>query len=165
MKRAIQPMGDSPTTFRGSLLWRANLFAGAFVGLTGAVIVPIAFKVFFREDSAPNAALPLFALLVASGLLVLLAYFPGNLGVFWPHAIELYGNSGIKLVAPFKKVFVPISELGEVEDSLFWQGYVVHLRKPHAALTQFLIPRYFGPQRKALVDAILAAQRHSIEGA
>lgn len=158
MKRAIQPTGDSPIAFRGSLLWRANLFAGAVVGLTGSVIVPIASKVFFQDTA-------ILALLVGSGLFVFLAYFPGNLGVFWPHAIELYGNSGIKLVAPFKKVFVPISELGEVEDSLFCQGYVVHLRKPHAALTQFLIPWYFRPERKALVNAILAAQRHSIEGA
>jgi hypothetical protein len=88
---------------------------------------------------------------------MLLAYFPGNLAVLWPYAVEVDFALGLVLSGPLKTVHVPIEDIGEIENNLFWQGYVVHLLKPKAALTQFVIPWYFGSSRKTLVQAIRTA--------
>jgi hypothetical protein len=80
--------------------------------------------------------------------------FPWQFGVYWPYRVELETGKSLSLYGLFKKASIPVSELGDVEDSLFWQGHVVHLLKPHAALSQFVIPWYFGSRRKELVQAI-----------
>lgn len=49
------------------------------------------------------------------------------------------------------------SDLSHVQDSYLLQGQAVILRKPHRLLGQFVIPWYFGDQRKSLIRAIEAA--------
>ena len=100
-------------------------------------------------------------LLGASVLLTLLLYFPGNLNVLWPYAVDVDSGVGLTLYGPLKKIMIPMADIGEVEDSLFWQGYVVHLMKPRAVLTQFVIPWYFGSQREELIRTIQLAVSQS----
>jgi hypothetical protein len=105
-------------------------------------------------DSPP----PWVLFVLATGFtLGLVAYFPGNLSVLWPYAVEVDPAGGIVLTGPLKRIVIPIADIGEIEDSIFWQGYVVHLIKSRAALTEFVIPWYFGPQSQDLIRAIRTA--------
>jgi len=142
-----------PELFHASLFWTANLFVGFIVGLGGVTIIVL---LRLHSDSPfPSWELWMFGISIFLGLL---AWFPGNLGVFWPYAVEVDANVGLTLHGPFKKVFIPIAHVGWIEDSPFpWQGHVVELKKPHAALAMFVIPWYFGSQRKELICAIGSA--------
>jgi hypothetical protein len=143
--------------FRASWFWTFNIIVGVTSALVGSILVPILFDFFYLRDSTSQLRLELWCLWGINILIVFLVYFPGNLGVFWPYAVEIDSLVGIVLRGPLKRVSVPFAELGEIEDSLFWQGFVIHLTKPRGALTQFIIPWYFGSRRKALVDAIRQA--------
>jgi hypothetical protein len=91
----------------------------------------------------------------------LLAYFPGNLGLLWPRTVEVEPRVGLRLVGPFKKLDIPIADVGDLENSPIWQGCVVHLTRTRGALSQFVIPWYFGSQRKDLIRAIQSAVSQS----
>jgi hypothetical protein len=129
--------------FRASLLWMVNVAFGAAVGLVGVIILPAIFVFYFQDGVAPQIRVPLLAIFTLSALLLYLAYFPGNLGVFFPYKIRV-GAVDIELSGLFKRTTIAVSDIGDIEDSIFWQGYVIHLLKPHAALTQFIVPWYFG---------------------
>jgi hypothetical protein len=144
--------------FQSSILWTINVFVGVTAGLTAAIALPVAAVIFWQDHIDPRILVFLFA----NALLVYLAYFPGNLGVFWPYAVEIGPNDCIRLHGPFKKLSIPISEIGEIENSVFWQGFVVHLAKPHGALTQFVIPWFFGSNRKTIIDTIQQTRSQSI---
>lgn len=152
---------ENTQTYRASLFWKINVIAGAIVGLTGAIVFPAIVALYFLQGISSQIRLPLFGLFAISALLLFLAYFPGNLGVFWPYAVEVTFNSGVRLSGVFKRIFIPISEIDVIENSLFWQGYVVHLLKPHGVLTQFVIPWYFGSQREELIRTIRLATQQS----
>jgi hypothetical protein len=143
---------ERPQRFHASLFWTANLFVGFTVGLGGVTIMEL-----LRLHSDPSLTTRELWIFGISIFLGLLAWFPGNLRVFWPYAVEVDSKVGLTLHGPFKKVFIPIADVGWVEDSFFWQGKVVELKKPHAALAAFVIPWYFGSQRKELVRAIESA--------
>lgn len=141
-----------PQLFHASLFWTVNLFVGFTVGLGGVTIMEL-----LRLHSDPSLATGELWIFGVSIFLGLLAWFPGNLGVFYPYAVEVDTNMGLTLHGPFKKVFIPIAHVGWIEDSFFWQGKAVELKKPHAALAMFVIPWYFGSQRKELICAIGSA--------
>lgn len=148
---------ESPLlVFRASAFWTMNLFGAAVGGFIGSLLIIIWTS---SHGDAPGVGLSW--LLGASYVVALMAYFPGNLSVLWPYAVELDPSYGLTLFGPLKRVTVRLSEIGDIEDSLFWQGSVVHLTKPRAALTQFVIPWYFGSQRTAMIEAIRAATRQA----
>lgn len=132
--------------FRASPFWRANLFCALVAGIIGFT----ALQIWDMRSGEPKTISALFGT-IAVGTLIL--YFPGNLSVLWPYAVRVE-PSRITLFGPFKRIIVPASEIGEIENSLVWQGDVVHLLKPRAALTQFIIPWYFGSERRALIEAV-----------
>ena len=106
----------------------------------------------YIEGDRPGLGLLLF--LISCPVIGLLAYFPGNLALFYPYAVEVDPTVGITLVGPLKKITIPISNISYTDHSDWWRGYVVHLKKPRVALFQFVIPWYFGPRRHELIDAI-----------
>jgi len=87
----------------------------------------------------------------------LLAYFPGNLAVYWPYAVEVDPGVGLTLFGPFKIVFIPITEVLDVEQSSFTPGYVVLFSKSHGLIKRCIIHRFFGVEREGLVHAIRQA--------
>jgi hypothetical protein len=137
--------------FRASPLWTFNVIGGVIAGFAGAIGILLLVVWKRVDDSTPAFLLWLLGTNLA---VCAAAYFPGNLGVYWPYRVEIETGKSLHLYGLFKKVSVSVSELGDVEDSLFWQGQVVHLLKPHAALSQFVIPWYFGSRRKELIRVI-----------
>ncbi len=106
----------------------------------------------YIKGDLPGLGLQLF--LLGDLIVGLLAYFPGNLALFYPYAVEIDPTTGITLVGPFKKITIPISDISYTDHSDWWRGYVVHLKNPRVALFQFVIPRYFGDQYPELIAAI-----------
>lgn len=153
----LSELSDKRRTFRGSPLWTGNVVAAAVTVFAGGpILTAIVFVALAQHHADFETQVGLTFLLAGSVLLALMAYFPGNLGVFYPTSIEIR-TLDLALRAPFKEVSIPIGDLGDIERSAFWQGDVVHLTRPRGALTQFIIPWYFGSERKALIDAIRRA--------
>jgi hypothetical protein len=146
-----------PQFFRASAFWSANLIAAPIVGIGGFTLILVGN--ISREDSPGSLVLSLLAVYAVA---TILAYFPGNLSVLWPYAIQVDPLAGVQLWGPLKKIAIPISEIGEIEESLLWQGYVIHLTRRRVALTQFVVPWYFGSQRKDVVRAIRLAKERMI---
>ncbi len=164
MQRAPQLANEGESTrsahsYRASRFWTATLICAPIFGFGGFSLM---FILDLSSGDIWGLGLPIF--LGVSFCLVLLAYFLGNLSVLWPYAVDVDPHAGLVLHGPLRKLSIPISDVGDVEDSLFWQGYVVHLTRPRAALTQFIIPWYFGAQRGSLIRAIRLASLSQSEG-
>jgi hypothetical protein len=103
-----------------------------------------------------------FLLVPSGGLLVfLLAFFPGNLAAMFPCSIDVLPGEGLRLGIPFRKVWIPIGDVLDVDLSsttLAWRKtYEVELAKSHGLIRNFYISPGFGNQRDALVEAIRRA--------
>ena len=76
-------------------------------------------------------------------IVTLLAMFPGNLIAATPVAVELESGRGLRVIAPLKKIYIPMEDVQEVRDSTSaWtsrQGAVVKLNKRHGLLKSFAI--------------------------
>ena len=141
-----------PESFYASPFWFFNLWGAPILGFGGFSIITY---LNYKNGDSPGPELNIFILVCA--VATILAYFPGNLCAMWPYAVVVDPTSAITICGPFKKIMIPISEIGDIEDSSFWQGKVVHLTRPHVALTQFIIPWYFGSRRHDLIKAIESA--------
>ncbi|NDQ56402.1 MAG: hypothetical protein GZ088_04915 [Acidipila sp.] len=80
-------------------------------------------------------------------------WFPGNLVAATPFAVELE-EEGLRLYAPFKKLYIPIEEIKEVKRGFLQQGIVVKLKKRHRLLKSFNIHWAFGEQGRQLARAL-----------
>jgi hypothetical protein len=102
-------------------------------------------------------------LFLFGGLLVFLfAFFPGNLAAMFPFSIDVLPDDGIRLGIPFRKVWIPIGDVIDVDVSstaLGWRkSYEVELAKSRGLVRNFYISPDFGNQRDVLVEAI----RHAL---
>ena len=80
--------------------------------------------------------------------------FPGNLVAATPFAVELEEVKGLRLYAPFKKLFIPIEEIKEVKRGFLQQGTIVKLKTRHRLLKSFNIHWAFGEQGRQLAGAL-----------
>jgi hypothetical protein len=142
------------SVFRASWFWTANVFAAESTGLVGAVVVPAVILPILLKGTDSHVRWTLISFLGVNAVLLYLAYFPGNLGVFWPYAVHFHPQGTVTLKAFFKSVSIDETDIGTVERSLFWQGTVIRLRKPRGLLTQFVIPWYFGANREGILRRI-----------
>lgn len=94
-------------------------------------------------------------------LLFLCAFVPGNLAALLPFSIEVSPQEGIRLGIPFRKVWIPIRDVVDVDVSsttLFWRkSYEVEWTQSHGLIPSFYISPAFGKQRDVLVEAIRRA--------
>jgi hypothetical protein len=100
-------------TFEASRFWKMIVFGAPIAGFCGFPLIII--SNLYAGDSPGTGILIGLSL---SYVLVLLAYFPGNLSLLWPCAVEVDPGNGLRLVGPFKMIYVPISDIGEIEKSL-----------------------------------------------
>ena len=88
----------------------------------------------------------------------LLAMFPGNLIAATPVAIEFESGKGLHLIAPLKKLYIPMEEVLELRDSFSaWtsqKGTLVKLNKRHGLMKSFAIHWSFGEEGQQLAQAI-----------
>lgn len=142
--------------FHASIFWTIIVRVSIFLGAGGLILTSIWNSARGRSDPPSETLIEVVCVVLA-----ILALFPGRLSFLWPYAVRVDPNSGLELFGPIGQLHVPISNILRVEQSSFWQGHVVQLRKPQVALIFFVIPWYFGPQRSELVSAILKAADYS----
>ena len=139
--------------FHASKLWSSNVYGGAVAGIGAAILISV--MVGLVAWLAPTPKTFMFAgglILTMIGTLV--GLFPGNLIAATPYAVGLEKGKGLCLYAPLKKVYVPIQDVKEVQNSFFRQGSVVKLNRRHGLLKGFSIHGGFGLQGQQLVRAI-----------
>jgi len=81
-------------------------------------------------------------------------FYPGNLVATYPLAVEVEPSKEIVLMAPWKRLAIPVEDLRDIRDSLLHQGYIVRLHRRHGLLKSFMVPWFFGHERAALAEAI-----------
>jgi hypothetical protein len=143
--------------FKSSKFWDSNVWGATVAGIgMGFLMTAIAGILLWRSG---DRNLQMFALLwILTVVTTLLALFPGNLITTVPVAVKLEEGKGLHLIAPLKRLYIPMEEVKEVRDSTFWQifqqGTVVKLNKRHGLMKSFAIHWAFGDQGKELARAI-----------
>jgi hypothetical protein len=145
---------DEPRIYRASGYWRTNLWGGVLAGIGGTILSLTVFTVaLWMSDFAREIVIWLIVIcLTALGMV--LAFYPGNLIVMYPMAVEVAPFKQIVLVAPWKRLVIPIEDLRDIHNSLLQQGCVVRLFRRHGLLKSFTIHWFFGSERTALAAAI-----------
>ena len=126
---------------------------GATVASFGAGMLLSTLDVIGAANGAPKSESLRIALLIwGLVLLVVLAYFPGNAIARYPYEVVIEKGKGLRVYAPFKKLYIPIEDLRDVGFS--GEGSAVRLKRRRRVLTVFIIHKFFGSQGLPLADAI-----------
>src|SRR6202034_3259250 len=101
-------MPQESKVFQASFIWKLNSYGAIIGGVGGAIFLTLYFWLLARTGRASHVDVRMFYILGLSAITTLLAYFPGNLGVYWPYAVKVDPEVGVTLFGPFKAVFIPI---------------------------------------------------------
>ena len=139
--------------FRASRLWTINVCGAALGGILTAAIMAIIAAVVLWESPVVNDRI-----IGAAWLLIILVsvwgMFRGNWIASAPYAVEIVEGRGLRLQAFLKKVYIPLDDVSDVEDSFLGTRTVVKLRRRHGLLKRFWISRAYGEQGSALLVEI-----------
>jgi len=148
---------DKPKLFKASRIWEFNVWGAMIGGIGGGLVLLViaAILIFNSESPAGKLEGMILGLTIVA---TLLALFPGNLITTIPVAVELESGKGLYLVAPLKKLYIPMEEVREARDFFSaWTptpGTVVKLSKRHGLLKSFSIHWAFGEEGRLLAQAI-----------
>lgn len=139
--------------FKAGRFWSSNVFGAALGGAGAGVIMLAIMGIIVSANPEPKAVLfapVVVAILVASVLCLLL----GNWIAAFPYAVAIEEGTGLYLYAPLKKLYIPVGDIRDVQQSFFQQGFVVRLNRRHRLLKGFIIHSFFGDQAEPLALAI-----------
>ncbi len=139
--------------FEAARLWESNVYGAIVAGIGGSVVLCAVAGILIYMARGPGVYLVAGGM-ITSAVIGLLCLFPGNLVAVHPYAVELEQGKGLRLLAPLKKVYIPIDDVKEVRRSYLQLGWAVKLSRRHGALTRFSIHGGFGRQGKDLARAI-----------
>jgi hypothetical protein len=144
-----------PRIFKASRYWESNVWGATVAGIGMGILMTVVAGIMLWEEQTLDALPVVLILTIVASLL---AMFPGNLIAAVPVAVELEEGKGLRLIAPLKKLYIPIDQVNEVRDSTFWQifqeGIVVKLNTRHGLMKSFAIHWAFGDQGRQLARAI-----------
>jgi hypothetical protein len=148
---------DGPRIFKASRIWGFNVWGAMIGGIGGGLVILVIATILIFDSEGPTGrmhGLVLALVIVAT----LLAMFPGNLIATIPVAVELESGKGLCLIAPLKKLYIPIEEVRDIRDYFsVWRptpGAVVKLSKRYGLLKSFSIHWAFGEEGRQLAQAI-----------
>ena len=136
--------------FRASSLWMINVCAAALGSILTAAIMAIIAAIVLWESPVPKNRIIGAAWLLAVGV-SLWGMYAGNWIASAPYVVELVEGRGLWLRAFFKKVYIPLDDVLDIEESVLGTRTVVRLRHRHGLLTRFWISRAYGEQGPALL--------------
>lgn len=143
--------------FKASRYWSSNVWGATVAGIGGGLVLSIVAGILL-VDSEGSSGTKVGAALILTIVATFLAMFPGNMIATVPAAVELDEDRELCLIAPLKRLYIPLKEVREVRDSTAWQifqqGSVVKLNKRHGLMKSFVIHWAFGTEGKQLVRAI-----------
>ena len=155
--RALPPQAR---VYRGSRYWDFNVHGAVVAGLGGAILMVVIGIIMFWVAAARLEALLFLLLFVANLVGGFLAFYIGNLVASFPYAVEVNPGSGLRLLAPYKEIYIHLDEIENIGESFLYQGFVVRLRRRRGLLKYFVVHWLFGHERKALIQAIQQAVQH-----
>ena len=123
-------------------------------GIGGTILLLTVFTIVLWGSGFAAENLVWFIAVCLTLLGTALAFYPGNLVVTYPLAVEVEPSKQIVLIAPWKRLIIPIEELRDIRNSPLQQGYVVRFHRRKRLLKSFTIHWFFGPERTALATAI-----------
>jgi len=136
--------------FRPSKIWTANTCGAAVGGMVaGAIMLVIAARILWASPEIKGTFIGAAWLLVV--IASLLGMYPGNWIASAPYAVRLVKGRGLWLYAFLKKVYIPMDEVVEINESLLGTRAVITLSNRHGLLKSFWIPWAYGEQGRALV--------------
>jgi len=144
---------SAPRVFKGGQFWSSNVF-GALMGGAGAALLFIVVMGIVLWENPVRQNILIAIALALNFIVGIVCLFPGNWIAAYPYAVAIVQGKGLELYAPLKKLYIPVEDLRDVQDSLVQQGYVVRLNRRHRLLKAFVIHRFFGDQAESLALAI-----------
>jgi hypothetical protein len=147
-------MLDERKIYRASGYWSTNVSGAVLGGIGGALLMLTVLTIALWMTGFARDILIWFAILLMSFVATGIAFYPGNLVATYPLAVEIEPSKQIILIAPMKRLIIPIEDILDVRNSPFQQGYLVRLNRRQGLLKSFVIHWFFGPERTALADAI-----------
>jgi hypothetical protein len=145
---------DQPRIYRASGYWRTNVSGAILGGIGTAILLLTVFTIVLWGSDFGREAVIWFIGICLTLLGTALVFYPGNLVVTYPLAVEVDPFKQIVLIAPWKRLIIPIEDLRDIRNSPLQQGYVVRLFRRHGLLKSFTIHWFFGSERTALAAAI-----------
>lgn len=148
---------DEPRIFKASRIWEFNVWGAIVGGIGGGLVMLVVATILIFDSEGPAGRMDglVLALTIVA---TLLAMFPGNLIAAIPVAVELESGKGLRLIAPLKKLYIPMKEVLELRDSYSaWtsqKGTLVKLNTRHGLMKSFAIHWSFGEEGRQLAQAI-----------
>ena len=143
--------------YQGSRAWELNVYGAIVGGLGGGILMVVIGLIIFWDASSKLVPALILAAFIIYQVVGSLALYRGNSVAKWPYAVEVDPGSGLRLFAPYKEIYIPISEIKDIRKSLLDRSYVVRLRRRRGVLKSFVIHWLFGGEREALAQAIRQA--------
>ncbi len=143
-----------PQLYSASGYWRTNISGAVLAGIGSTILLLIVFTIVLWGSGFATENMVWFLVLCLVLLGTALAFYPGNLVLTYPFAVEVEPSKQIILIAPWKRLIIPIEELRDIRNSPLHQGYVVRFRHRKVLLKSFVIHWFFGNERTALAEAI-----------
>lgn len=139
--------------FKASRYWTSNVWGAALAGFGVAILLSVMMGIVLWHTHAWQVILWVVGIyfVITAALLYI---FPGNGIAAYPYAVEIEEGKGLRLYAPWKKIYLPIEDVRDVRWSFFGQAFVVRLNRRHRVLRRFIIHRFFGSEGESLADAI-----------
>lgn len=145
---------DELKIYRASEYWRINLSGGVLAGIGGTVLMLTLFGIVLWMTGFAREIVIWFLGICLNFVVMVLLFYPGNLVAMYPLEVEVEPSKQIVLVAPWKRLAIPVEDLRDIQDSFLHQGYVVRLHRRYGLLKSFMVPWFFGRDRTALGEAI-----------
>ncbi len=148
---------DAARIFKASKIWEFNVWGAIVGGIGGGLVMLVVATILIFDSVGPTGRMYGLALFLTI-IVTLLAMFPGNLIAATPVAVELESGRALRIIAPLKKLCIPIEDVQSVQDStsawIYRHGAVVKLNKRHGLLKSFAIHWAFGNEGQQLAQAI-----------
>ena len=137
--------------FKSRLVYAANLI-GAFwlgIGCFCSMVIFFVWNGLHRDQQFQNRGI-ILVILLATGILLVLALVPGKLLAIWPYAVAVEPQKGIWVYAPPTKLWIPLDEIVDIDvySGSYGGGHVIQLSRPHGLVKQLYFNAFFFPDEQ-----------------
>lgn len=136
--------------FKSRLLYAANMIAAFWCGIAGSPFVIFFMWRGFKDEERFQSDATLYAILLATPIVVVLVLVVGRLCAMWPYAVALEPQKGIWVYAPPARLWIPLDEIVDIDvySGVYGGGHVVQLNRWHGLVKQIYFNSLFFPHEQ-----------------
>ena len=120
-----------------------NLSGGVLAGIGSTLLLLVVFGVGLWMTGFASEIAIWFAGISVNFAAMVLLFYPGNLVAMYPLEVEVEPAKQIVLVAPWKRVAIPVEDLRDIRDAFLHQGFCGATTPPLRASEIFHGPLVF----------------------